>query len=107
MVDYMQLDRAFAALADPTRRAMLERLAKGAVNMRELGAPFGISKQAVSKHVLLLEEAGLLRRVKEGRARKCVLEPAMLKRIERWSETRRAVWAQNFDRLDDFLKSRK
>ena len=97
------LDAVFGALADPTRRAILARLANGDATVGELAAPFDISLPAISKHLGVLEEAGLLTRTREGRARRCHLEPAALAQANGWLEQYRAFWDDALDRLADFL----
>ena len=98
-----QLDIAFAALADPTRRAILARLASGKASVLELAKPFEMSLPAVSKHLKVLERAGLIRRGREAQSRPCELEPAPLKDICEWVAQYRGHWEARFDRLDDYL----
>src|SRR5213594_5066892 len=99
-----QLDRTFAALADPTRRAILSRLAGGAASVTELAAPFDMSMPAVSKHLKVLERAGLIARGREAQWRPCRLEAGPLKDVAAWTERYRAIWEQRFDRLDTYLR---
>jgi DNA-binding transcriptional ArsR family regulator len=103
-VDSEQLDRIFAALADPTRRAILLRLAMGEATVNELAEPFAISLPAISKHLKVLERAGLITRGKEAQYRPCRLETDQLKFAFDWLERYRQHWEESFDRLDDFLQ---
>ncbi len=102
MVDH--LSNAFAALADPTRRAILARLALGDTSVTELARPFDMSMPAVSKHLKVLERAGLISRGREAQTRPCHIEPAALKSIDEWLERYREFWEASFDRLDDYLR---
>jgi DNA-binding transcriptional ArsR family regulator len=95
-----QLDRTFAALADPTRRAILDRLADGEATVSELAEPFPVSVQAVSKHLKVLEEAGLIRRGRAGQLRPSRLHGAPLREAADWIDGYRAFWEQGFDRLE-------
>jgi len=99
-----RLDAIFAALADPTRRAILARLAEGEASVTELAAPFAMSMPAVSKHLKVLERAGLIVRGREAQWRPCRLEAEPLKEVADWVEHYRALWEQRFDRLDAYLK---
>jgi DNA-binding transcriptional ArsR family regulator len=99
-----RLSATFSALADPTRRAILGRLARGEASVNELAAPFKISLPAVSKHLKVLERAGLIARGREAQWRPCRLEPAPLKEADHWIEQYRRFWEQSFDRLDEYLK---
>jgi DNA-binding transcriptional ArsR family regulator len=101
------LTTTFAALADPTRRAILERLAEGEATVGELAAPFPMSVQAVSKHLKVLERAGLVSRGRSGQLRPSRLEAAPLEEAVVWLETYRRFWTASFDRLDERLQSRK
>lgn len=98
-----QLDGIMGALADPTRRAIVARLAAGEATVTELAAPFAISIQAVSKHVQVLESAGLIHRRRRAQARPCRLEPRALAAVSQWLEGYRAFWEDSFDRLRDHL----
>jgi DNA-binding transcriptional ArsR family regulator len=98
-----QLSVIFGALADPTRRAILERLAAGEATVGELGAPFKMSQPAISKHLKVLETAGLVSRRKQGTANLSRLEPEALHEADDWLERYRAIWEERFDRLDDVL----
>jgi DNA-binding transcriptional ArsR family regulator len=98
------LDRTFAALADPTRRAILTRLASGQASVTELAEPFAMSLPAVSKHLKVLERAGLISRGREAQWRPCRLEPAPLKDVADWVEEYRGLWEARLGRLDDYLR---
>ena len=98
------LSRTFAALADPTRRAILSRLASGECTVGELAKPFDMSGPAVSKHLKVLERAGLVSRGRDAQWRPCKLEPQALKTIDEWLEEYRRLWNERFDRLDAYLK---
>lgn len=97
------LSRIFFALADPTRRAMLERLAAGPQTVGELAAPFAVSRPAISQHLGVLEEAGLIERTRQGQWRSCALRPEGLDDAEAWVAEHRAAWQSRFDRLDEAL----
>lgn len=99
-----RLSLTFAALADPTRRAILERLAAGEVSVQELADPFAISLPAVSKHLKVLSRAGLIRQGREARWRPCRLEAAPLREVADWVEHYRRFWEQSLNRLDTYLK---
>ena len=99
-----QLSSTFAALADPTRRAILARLALGETSVTALAAPFEMSMPAVSKHLKVLERAGLIVRGREAQWRPCRLEAAPLKDAAGWIEEYRRFWEQSFDRLDGYLR---
>ena len=98
------LSTTFAALADPTRRAILARLALGETSVTELAAPFEMSLPAVSKHLKVLERAGLISRGREAQWRPCRLEAAALKNVDEWLEHYRRFWEASFDRLDEYLR---
>jgi DNA-binding transcriptional ArsR family regulator len=98
------LDATFAALADPTRRAILARLALGETSVTELAAPFEISMPAITKHLKVLEKAGLIKRGREAQTRPARLNPAGLKTAADWIEEYRRFWEQSFDRLDGYLR---
>jgi DNA-binding transcriptional ArsR family regulator len=98
------LSRTFAALADPTRRAILSRLASGEATVTELAAPFRMSLPAVSKHLKVLERAGLITRAQEAQWRPRRLEAAPLKDVSDWVETYRRLWEERLDRLDAYLR---
>src|ERR687889_564305 len=99
-----RLSTTFAALADPTRRAILARLASGECSVSELAEPFEMSMPAVSKHLRVLERAGLIARGREAQWRPCRLEPAPLKEIADWLERYRRIWEERLDRLDTYLQ---
>ena len=99
-----QLSRQFAALADPTRRAILARLAKGEATVGELQRPFGISQPAVSRHLKVLEAAGLIEGGKAAQSRPRRLKAEALAEAQDWIAGLRNLWSDSFDRLDDFLK---
>jgi DNA-binding transcriptional ArsR family regulator len=98
------LSLTFSALADPTRRAILSRLAIGPANVTELALPFAISQPAISKHLKILERAGLIGRSREGQARPCAIQAAPLKDVADWAATYRQHWEASFDRLDTYLE---
>src|SRR5262244_3600593 len=104
MISASDLDATFAALADPTRRAILARLASGEASVTELAAPFEISMPAISRHLKVLERAGLIARGREAQWRPCRLEAGPLQEIAGWIEHYRRFWEENFDRLDDYLQ---
>ncbi len=99
-----QLSSTFAALADPTRRAILARLASGEATVTELAGPFEMSLPAVSKHLKVLERAGLIIRGRSAQWRPCRLEPAPLRDANEWLETYRQFWDGSFDRLEEHLR---
>ena len=98
------LSATFSALADPTRRAILARLASGEVSVTELAEPFEMSLPAVTKHLNVLERAGLIRRGRDAQWRPCRLEARPLREVSDWVEHYRRFWEQSLDRLDDYLK---
>ena len=98
-----RLSVVFSALADPTRRAILQRLSAGETSVTELAAPFEMSLPAVSKHLKVLERAGLISRSREAQWRPCRLEPGSMKAAADWLDTYRRLWEDRFDRLDDYL----
>lgn len=97
------LDRTFHALADGTRRAILARLAKGDATVNELAAPFDISLPAISKHLKVLEQAGLITRGRNAQYRPCHLETERLQAAHSWIDAYRVIWEERFDRLADYL----
>src|ERR1700729_3458422 len=98
------LSATFGALADPTRRAILARLATGETSVTELAEPFEMSMPAISKHLKVLERAGLIARGREAQWRPCRLEAGPLKDVAGWVEHYRRFWEESFDRLDDYLQ---
>jgi len=107
MVNQLQADRlsvTFGALADPTRRAILARLAKGPATVTELARPFEMTLPAVSKHLKVLERAGLIERGREAQWRPCQLRARPLEEAADWVERYRTLWEERFDRLDEYLK---
>ncbi len=98
------LSTTFAALSDPTRRAILARLASGETSVTELAEPFEMSLPAVSKHLKVLERAGLISRGREAQWRPCRLDARPLKEVANWMEPYRRFWTQSLDRLDDYLR---
>lgn len=101
------LTSTFAALADPTRRALLARLALGEANVTELAKPFDMSQPAVSKHLKVLERAGLISRGRDAQSRPCRLEASRLKEATAWMQRYRRFWDESFDRLDGLLDEMK
>ncbi len=101
------LSAALSALADPTRRAILERLSEGAATVNEIAAPFDISLPAISRHLKVLESAGLISRGREAQWRPCTLEAEPLKRIDDWLEHYRRFWTGSFDKMDAYIAELK
>ncbi|MBN9004488.1 MAG: helix-turn-helix transcriptional regulator [Rhizobiales bacterium] len=101
------LSTTFAALADPTRRAILARLALGETSVTELAEPFAMSLPAISKHLKVLEHANLISRGREAQWRPCRIAPAALRDVDGWLERYRKFWEESFDRLDDYLEEMK
>jgi DNA-binding transcriptional ArsR family regulator len=101
----LSLDTTFSALADPTRRAILARLALGETSVTELAKPFAMSLPAVSKHLKVLERAGLIARSRAAQWRPCRIEPRALKDIDEWLNAYRRFFDESLDRLDDYLKT--
>jgi DNA-binding transcriptional ArsR family regulator len=99
-----RLDVTFAALADPTRRAILARLARGETSVKELAQPFAISAPAITKHLKVLERAGLITRSREAQWRPCQLNATPLRDAADWIEHYRRFWDESFDRLDEYLR---
>jgi DNA-binding transcriptional ArsR family regulator len=106
-IDSDHLNSTFAALADPTRRAILARLSLGETSVNQIAEPFGISLPAISRHLKVLENAGLITRGREAQWRPCKLNPQQLKRAADWLEDYREFWEGSFDRLDDYLEKLK
>lgn len=100
----MPLDAAFAALSDPTRRAIVTRLAEGDATVMELAAPFAVSLPAISRHLKVLENAGLITRGRDAQRRPCSLKGEALAEITAWTEHTRQAWEQRLDRLEDYLR---
>jgi DNA-binding transcriptional ArsR family regulator len=100
----VNLDLTFQALADPTRRAMVERLSRGHASVSELARPYAMSLPAIVQHLAMLENSGLVRSEKVGRVRTFSMVPAVLSRAEKWFNQRRAQWEQRLDRLGEHLK---
>lgn len=98
-----RLTETFAALANTTRRAILARLAEGEANVNELAEPFDLSLPAVSKHLKVLERAGLIERGRRAQYRPCTLDTAPLQAVVSWAEQYRPIWEARFDRMDDYL----
>jgi DNA-binding transcriptional ArsR family regulator len=103
MLNHPQLDLVFQALADPTRRDMVERLGRGPASVSELAAPLDMSLPAVLQHLQVLEASGLVSSEKTGRVRMCRIEPKVMESAESWFTKRRAIWERRLDRLGDFL----
>jgi DNA-binding transcriptional ArsR family regulator len=101
------LDAMFQALADPSRRSMIERLSRGSATVSELAEPLAMSMPAVMQHLTVLEQSGLVRSSKTGRVRSCTLEPAALSVAETWITQRRQFWSQSLDRLGAMLAEEK
>jgi DNA-binding transcriptional ArsR family regulator len=102
-----RLDATFAALADPTRRAILARLTAGEASVTELAKPFDLSQPAISKHLKVLERAGLISRGRDAQRRPCRIEGAMFGEVTGWLERYRQFWDESFDQLDDVLRELK
>ena len=98
------LSLTFSALANPTRRAILTRLTDGSATVKELAAPFAMSGPAISKHLRVLERAGLIGRGREGQWRPCRLEAAPLKEVAEWAGNYRRFWDESYERLDEYLQ---
>src|SRR3954464_7917612 len=107
MLKYQPLDLAFQALGDPTRRALVERLAVGPATVSELARPLPMSLPAVMLHLKVLEESGLVKSEKVGRVRTCRIDPIMLSQAEHWVAERRLMWERNLDRLGAMLDEEK
>jgi DNA-binding transcriptional ArsR family regulator len=101
------LSTTFAALADPTRRAILARLAVGESSVNQLAEPFDISLPAISRHIKVLENAGLITRGRDAQWRPCKLNPEQLKTVDDWLDDYRRFWEESFDRLDEYLQKLK
>jgi DNA-binding transcriptional ArsR family regulator len=103
VIDEDRLSETFAALASSTRRSILARLAEGGATVNELAEPFELTLPAVSKHIKVLERAGLIRRGQHAQYRPCALDAAPLEAVATWAEQYRPVWEARFDRMDDYL----
>jgi DNA-binding transcriptional ArsR family regulator len=101
------LSETLSALADPTRRAILERLAQGAATVNEIAEPFDISLPAISRHLKVLEGAGLISRGREAQWRPCQLEPQALKSVDEWLDRYRRFWTGSFDKMDAYIAELK
>ena len=104
VMDERRLDETFAALANSTRRAILAHLAEGSATVNELAAPFEMTLPAVSKHIKVLERAGLVTRGHHAQYRPCALDAEPLKQVATWAEQYRPVWEARFDRMDEYIK---
>ncbi len=98
-----KLSQTFAALANPTRRAILARLAEGEATVSELAEPFNMSLPAISKHIRVLERAGLIQQGQKAQYRPCTIDVTPLKEIAKWTEQYRPIWEARFDRIDDYI----
>jgi len=105
MVNNMNLDAVFSALADPTRRRIIEKLARRPLTVGDIAEEFSISQPGISKHVRVLEDAGLLKRQIDGRFHRCTLTPRSIDAASAWIEKQRTFWTATLDRLDVYLKS--
>ena len=103
----VRLDATFLALADPTRRAILARLARGEASVAELAAPFTMSQPAVSKHLKVLERAGLITKGRDAQRRPCRISAAPLREVNEWTAQYRRFWEESFNRLDELLQEMK
>ena len=102
--DEGRLDETFAALANPTRRAILARLAAGEASVNDLAAPFSMSLPAISKHIKVLEHAGLITRGRRAQFRPCAIDAAPLAEVASWAQQYRHIWDDRFDRMDDYVR---
>jgi len=100
----LEVSTTFSALGDPTRLAILSRLASGEATVTELAEPFDMSMPAITKHLKVLESAGLISRGREAQTRPCRIEPQGFKQVSDWVEEHRRIWEASFDRLDEYLK---
>ena len=98
-----RLSQTFAALANPTRRAILARLAEGEATVNELAEPFDMSLPAISKHIKVLERAGLITQGQKAQYRPCTIDATPLQEVSRWTEQYRHIWEERFDRMDDYI----
>lgn len=104
-IDDERLDETFAALANSTRRAILARLAEGEASVNDLAEPFDMTLPAISKHIKVLERAGLIRRAKRAQFRPCTIDAAPLAVVSDWADQYRHIWEGRFDRLDDYVQT--
>ena len=104
-IDDPALDATFAALANPTRRAILAHLAQGEASVNELAAPFEMTLPAISKHIKVLEQAGLITRGRRGQFRPCAIDAGPLARVADWTEQYRHIWDDRFARMDDYVSA--
>ncbi len=104
-LDEARLDETFAALANSTRRAILARLAAGEASVNDLAAPFDLTLPAISKHIKVLEQAGLVTRGRRAQFRPCTIAAAPLARVADWTDQYRHIWDDRFDRMDDYVQS--
>ena len=104
-VEDARLDETFAALANSTRRAILARLAEGEASVNDLAAPFDLTLPAISKHIKVLEQAGLITRGRRAQFRPCTLDAAPLARVADWAEQYRHIWDDRFDRMGDYARN--
>ena len=103
-LDDARLDETFAALANSTRRAILARLARGEASVNDLAAPFNLTLPAISKHIKVLEHAGLIKRSRRAQFRPCTIDAAALAEVAGWAEQYRHIWGDRFDRMDDYVQ---
>lgn len=99
-----RLDETFAALANSTRRAILSRLAQGQASVNELAEPFALTLPAISKHIKVLERAGLVKRSRSAQWRPCALDPAGLNQVSTWAEQTRSAWEARLEQMDDYMQ---
>ena len=104
-LDDERLDETFAALANSTRRAILARLAEGAASVNDLAEPFDLTLPAISKHIKVLEHAGLVTRGRQAQFRPCAIDATPLAHVADWADQYRHIWEDRFDRMDDYVKS--
>jgi DNA-binding transcriptional ArsR family regulator len=104
LLDSARLDDTFAALANSTRRAILARLAQGEASVNDLAAPFDLTLPAISKHLKVLEHAGLITRSRRAQSRPCMIHAAALEEVASWAEQYRHIWDDRFNRLDDYVQ---
>ena len=104
-LDDVRLDETFAALANSTRRAILARLADGEASVNDLAAPFKLTLPAISKHIKVLEHAGLITRGRRAQFRPCTIDATPLAEVASWADQYRHIWADRFDRMDDYVRT--